>query len=201
MIKELAELSAERLNMFPAKHGVSSYYSPEALVTGRILNFNKHCKYSFGEYVQAYHENIKKSDMTERTIDAVYLRTNNNYQGGHICMNLNSGMRLTTSKVTPIPMTDIVKEKVEEMALKQGINKVKFTNKKGIDLPNADWIAGVDYDKYYDEDDISDDEDEVYYDEEDEDSDEEFNEEINQEELDEVIPDIYNAGAYNNDNE
>ena len=130
--------------------------------------------------------------MTERTIDAIYLRSSSNYQGGHICMNLNTGMRITTSKVTAIPITDIVKKKVEDMALKQGINKVKFTNKKGLDIPNSDWIAGVDYDKYYDEENISDEEDEAY-DTEDEESDEEFDEEIDQEELDNVIADKYNT--------
>ena len=31
------------------------------------------------------------------------------------------------------------------MAYVQGITEVKFTNKKGIALPNADWLAGVDY--------------------------------------------------------
>ena len=77
MIRELAELSAERLNMFPSKHGVSSYYIPEALVTGRILNFNKHCKYSFGEYVQAYHDNIEKSNVQMLEKEMKKLKKNN----------------------------------------------------------------------------------------------------------------------------
>ena len=33
MIINLAELCTERFNIFPAKHGMSSYYSPEAIVT------------------------------------------------------------------------------------------------------------------------------------------------------------------------
>ena len=48
-------------------------------------------------------------------------------------------------------MTDTVKEKVEEMALKQGIEKLKFTNKQGVTLMHHDWIAGVDYDVLNDE--------------------------------------------------
>ena len=32
------------------------------------------------------------------------------------------------------------------MAQKQGITHVKFTNKKGVELPNVDWITGVDCD-------------------------------------------------------
>ena len=138
MIIELAELCAERLNMFPAKHGMSSYYSPEAIVTQKALDFNKHCKYSFGEYVQAHHENLNTNDMKERTIDAIYLCPNNNMQGGHVCMNLSTGKRITRNKITPVPLSEVVKNRVEQMAVDQGITHVKFTNKKRIELPNAD---------------------------------------------------------------
>ena len=101
--------------MFPAKNGISSYYSPEALVTGKILEYNKHCKYLYGEYVQAHNENLKQSSMTERTIDTIYLRPNNSVQGGHILMNLNTGKRMTCSKITPVPLTKLVKDCMENM--------------------------------------------------------------------------------------
>ena len=132
MIEELGELCTERLNMFPAKHGISSYYSPEALVSGKILDYNKHCKYSFGEYVQASVERTIKNDMVERTIDAIYLRSTDNQQGGHIVMNLNTGRKVTSPKVIPIPLTQVVKDTLEALACEQGINSIKFTNKKGI---------------------------------------------------------------------
>ena len=45
-----------------------------------------------------------------------------------------------------VPMTKLVKEKVEELASKQGITNIKFTNKKGETLATDDWITGVDYD-------------------------------------------------------
>ena len=35
------------------------------------------------------------------------------------------------------------------MAYDQGITFVKFTNKDGIQLPNIDWIVGVDHNDYY----------------------------------------------------
>ena len=57
----------------------------------------------------------------------------------------------------------------------------------------------MDYDRYYDNDDMSDNENEVYYDKADN-SDEELNEEVDQEELDDVTLDKYNSGtAENND--
>ena len=45
MIIALAESCATKLNMFPAKHGISNYYSPETIITGRTLDYNKHCQH------------------------------------------------------------------------------------------------------------------------------------------------------------
>ena len=148
MIQELAELVTERLNMFPAKHGISQYYSPAVIMNRRPLDYNKHCKHSFGEYVQAGQQNDPTNTPIERTIDAIYMRPNDNQQGGHRVMNLNTGKIITRNKVITIPLTKIVQNKVEQMAKDQGITQIKFTNKRGIQLPNLDWIAGVDYDDY-----------------------------------------------------
>ena len=65
MIEELAVISTNRLNMFPAKHGISSYYSPATIVTGKVLDYNKHCKYEFGEYVQVHNQNNPTNEMME----------------------------------------------------------------------------------------------------------------------------------------
>ena len=99
--------------------------------------------------------------MKERTIDAICLCPNDNMQGGHVCMNLSKGKRMTRNKITLVPLSEVVKNRVEQMAVAQGITHVKFTNKKGNELHNADWIEGVEYDIDYDE--ISDnDKDDTY---------------------------------------
>ena len=33
------------------------------------------------------------------------------------------------------------------MAIDQGISRIKFKNTKGVELPNTNWIAGVDYEE------------------------------------------------------
>ena len=38
MIIAIAEQSAEQLNMFPAKHGISKYCSPNTIVTGKTID-------------------------------------------------------------------------------------------------------------------------------------------------------------------
>ena len=102
--------------MFPTKHGISSYYSLEVLVTGEVVDYNKHCKYSYGEYIQAHHKNLKQSSMTECMVDAIYLWPNKNMQGEHLLMNLSTGKCMTHSKITMVPLTQLVKNHIEDMA-------------------------------------------------------------------------------------
>jgi hypothetical protein len=146
MIKELVIGSTEKFNFFVAKRGVSDHLSPETIVTGRTLDYKKHCRYEFGEYVQADTYTEPRNDMRERTLDAIYLRPNDNDQGGHILMDLTTGARITRHRIHPCPLTLLVKNKVESLAKAQGITNMKFTNKKGETLEHADWIEGVDYD-------------------------------------------------------
>ena len=98
------------------------------IVTGKTLDYDKHLKYEFGTYVQAHTKNEPTNQMTERAIDRIYLRPNTNRQGSHIVMNLTTGQAITRSNIDVVPLPGTVKEQVEEMALSQGIQLVKFTN-------------------------------------------------------------------------
>ncbi len=74
MLRYLAMVATHPLNMFPAKGGISPYYSPRVLLGGQDIDFNKHCQVPFGAYVQANQENDPKNTNAPRTIDAIYLR-------------------------------------------------------------------------------------------------------------------------------
>ena len=56
-------------------------------------------------------------------------------------------------------MTKLVLNQVKKMAKDQGITEVKFTNKRGMQLPHSNWLAGVDCDDDHFDDEQSDDED------------------------------------------
>jgi hypothetical protein len=56
MVKVLVNDSAQKLNFFPAKNGISQYYSPRMILHQRNLNYDMHCQYAFGTYVQAHDE-------------------------------------------------------------------------------------------------------------------------------------------------
>jgi hypothetical protein len=46
--------SAKKLNFFPTKNGISEYYSPQMILHQKNLDYTKHCKFTFGTYVQAH---------------------------------------------------------------------------------------------------------------------------------------------------
>ena len=48
LVKQLALVSVDMLNVFPVKGGVSSYYSPNMIMKGKGLDYKKHCQIPFG---------------------------------------------------------------------------------------------------------------------------------------------------------
>ena len=116
MLRYLAMTQVNQLNLFPAKGGVSKYYSPKMILTSESLDYNKHFQVSFGQYVQVNHEAPQKNSNVARILDAIYLRPNKNIQGGHEVMDLASGRVITRSVVKPIPMSQMIIDTVERMA-------------------------------------------------------------------------------------
>ncbi len=65
MIVSLCEYGTKMLNMFPARHGISDYYSPAVIVTGRELDYEKHCACEFSTYVQAGQDTNPRNTPTK----------------------------------------------------------------------------------------------------------------------------------------
>jgi hypothetical protein len=49
--------------------GIFTVLSPATIVTGHQIDFAKHCKLEFGEYVQTHEEH--NNTLSERTIGAI----------------------------------------------------------------------------------------------------------------------------------
>jgi hypothetical protein len=112
-------------------------------------------------------------------------------QGGHELYDLNSSRVITRARVSQLPVTDMVIKAIEKIAEDQGFKSLKFKNRKGAILHDADWIAGVDYNENIQQDA---DDDEAYEDDEtrDQEQDEEIDDEYNridEEELEDLIKD------------
>ena len=106
------------------------------------LNYNKHCKYSFGAYVQAHDETYDKNTQHARTLDTIYLQPLGNRQNGHMVLDIATGQPITRQNRTEVPIPTTVIDRVEQLAAKDGVHYIKFKG-KDINIYDADWIAGV----------------------------------------------------------
>jgi Reverse transcriptase (RNA-dependent DNA polymerase) len=197
MIRTFAFICCAQLNYFPAKGGISEYYSPHMIMRCENLDFNKNCSIEPGSFVQAGHDPKVKNTNEARTRDAIYLRPARNEQGGHECMDLHSGALIQPGTVKVLPMTQVVIDKVNALGEAQGFTSLKFKDKNKILLYDADWIEGVDYEREEEDDNDNnqndnddnnnnnDDDNYDYIEEEDIELDDDH--EVDQEELDELL--------------
>ena len=151
------------LNAFPHPEGVSQTLSPRAIVTGETLDYNRHVKFEFGEYVQTHEKH--DNSMTTRTIGALALRPTGNAQGSYTFFSLNSGRVITRGRATKIPMPDEVISRVHNLARQQKADR-------GLVFGDRNNRSTID-DATYDSDD-DDDDDETYYDEDDVEADDDY---------------------------
>ncbi len=196
MVKLLVSESAKKLNFFPAKHGVSPYYSPRMILHQRHLDYAKHCQYAFGTYVQAHEEPSPSNTNAPRTLDCIYLRYNDNLQGGHQLLHLPTNSLITRRQVTPVPITPAIINQVHALATQEQMPKgLKLANRTGQLFYDTAWIAGVDYD----EEAFEDDQDEDYDTEDDDDNDAEA--EADEVDLDDMTQDEVEEESVNFDEE
>ena len=151
MTEELAIRVAQTANYFPAKGGISKYYSPHMIIKRRPVDYSKECVAEFGAYVQGYgHET--RSNQATRTIDAIYLGPSDNFQEGHKLLDLNTRKRVTRPRIKVVPITKQVISIVEAMAAEEGVRDLKTYHwKNGEVILDGDLLAGVDPDELWDE--------------------------------------------------
>ena len=102
------------LNMFLRKGGISQTKSPRTLLTGLTMNYNRHCRLEFGEYVQTHEEH--DNSLNPHTIGALALRPTGNVQGGYFFFSLTTGKVINQMHSTTIPMPQEVIDRVKRMA-------------------------------------------------------------------------------------
>ncbi len=145
ILEYLALECTKQLNIFPAKGGVSPYFSPHRLMGGSEVDANHDLKYTFGSYCICYDAPVPYNSNLSRGLDAIYLRALPN--GSHQLMDLYTGRSIERVYVKPVPVTPLVIQAVEAMGLRQGIKSLKIKNKGKTIFYPADWIAGVDYEE------------------------------------------------------
>ena len=118
------------------------------IVHKKPLDYNKHCKNTTGVYVQSHEEPKLLNKNTARTTECIYLRYNDNYQGGHELLNLRTNKIIARRSITGIPITNNIIKMVENLAkienMPRGFLKINESNESEFEY---DQLAGVsDYD-------------------------------------------------------
>jgi hypothetical protein len=66
LIRYLVQTQASQLNLFPAKGGISPYYSARIILGLPTLDYVKHCTVPFGAYMQANHKTNQTNSNASR---------------------------------------------------------------------------------------------------------------------------------------
>ena len=119
MITELAKAVVYWLNSVPSHMGVSLTMSPRTIITGQVLDYHKHCRYEFGEYVQTHEEH--DNSLISCTVGAIALRPTGNQQGGYFFMSLHTGRIINRLHATKLPMPAEVITRVDQLVRTQNM--------------------------------------------------------------------------------
>ena len=133
LVIEMAKSAVFWLNAFPQQNGIGGGQSPRAIIVGTGIDFTKHCKYQFGEYVHTPEE--RDNTMAMRTFGALALRPTRNAQGRFYFFSLSTGRVITQGQATSLPMPDDVIDQVHQIAHQQKSNLgMIFENRNNIQL-------------------------------------------------------------------
>ena len=107
------------LNAFPHDQGLSSEHSPRYIMYGQELDYNKHVRTEFGQYVQTHEEH--SNGMEERTTGGICLGPTGDPGGAHWFMSMKSGRLVRKSRWTELPMPPEIADRINEMGKAQGM--------------------------------------------------------------------------------
>ena len=89
--------------------------SPSRIVFNRIIDYKKHCRFKFGDYVQAP-EKVTNSVNKFRTVGTIARHPTGNAQGTWLFYSLRSGCPITKNGGTKLPVADHVIDWIHDLA-------------------------------------------------------------------------------------
>ena len=159
LVKYMVIEAAKKLNFISTKNGVSKHYSPRMILHKENIDYERHCKYVLGEYVQAHEDKTIKNTNAPRLLDCLYLRPTTNHQGGHELLHLQTNITITSPRVIAVAITPSVIRMVHNIAKKDNMPLgLKIKNQANVLTFDTSWTAGVDCEEEFfnDEEDDSD---------------------------------------------
>jgi hypothetical protein len=101
------------INAFVDNQGISKTFSPREIITRRGLDWNKHARALFGQYIQAHKDRNITNTMAPRTFPALYLGPTGNIQGTVKAFHLETGQVHKVRNFTRLHMPESVIRKAE----------------------------------------------------------------------------------------
>ena len=101
------------------KGGISDTLSPKTIMSGEILDYNKHLGLHIGKYCQVHEEDAPRNSQNPRTKGAISLGPSGNLQGGFKFMDLNTGKKIVRRSWDVIPIPDTVITRVNTLGSDQ----------------------------------------------------------------------------------
>jgi hypothetical protein len=107
-------------------------------MTGKTLDYKKHCKLPFGAYVETHEEHVHTNTMANRTIGAICLGPTVNFQGSYKFLCLRTGIRITRKKIKEVPMPTSVIRAVEALTVQDTqVGAMVFTDRLGNNIADT----------------------------------------------------------------
>ena len=160
LVIEMAKTVVFWLNAFPPLGGASRDLSPRTILTGQKVDYKRHCRFQFGEYVQTHEEH--DNSMNPRTVGALALRPAGNGQGSFYFLSVTTGRVLNRLHATALPMPDDIIDKVHRMARQQKNNPGLIFADRNLQQDEWDDDDEDEDDETYHDDDGDNDDDDPY---------------------------------------
>jgi len=108
--------------------GLSDTFTHHQFLELPPIDWNKDVKILQGSHCQAFTEPAIKNDLKQRTRDMLFLTPTKNKQGGYVMLNLATNKEVTSTRITQVPITDLVIQTVKELAAQDGMTPLKIEN-------------------------------------------------------------------------
>ena len=133
----MVQKSANKLNYFPARDGVSPAYSPHMIIHKRNIDYVTHGLHYTGKYILGHQDVTIKNNLQPRALDCIYLRPSAIIHDKHELYHIETRKIITRRHCTSAIMNENIKTKIHKTFITDNLpTGLKFH------LDNTDNLTG-----------------------------------------------------------
>ena len=108
------------------------------VMLGRKVDYNKVMALGYGDYVKIYNHRARKNSMDNRALDAIALYPTSSASGSWVFLHLKSMKRVCRGHWKAEPMTEVIIELLNTLAVRGGQLAVEGENENELVVINND---------------------------------------------------------------